>query len=99
MKVLVLSQEQAKLDTHLLDQLLETKDTGKKGTVLRKDESIGEHYILNTQVQLVPLSWSHEHINNTFKQALLQGYNFLQVNLNEQNYTNSKLESTEKESE
>ena len=81
MNVLVLDEEQAKLETTILDQILLSPNTGKKGSILQKDETRTEHYIIDTKVQLMPLTDSHIRINQMMLQAKSQNYHYLMIKL------------------
>jgi len=79
MNVLVLHNTQALLEETILDQILLTPLSGKKGSLLRKDNSLGEHYIIATNIYIPAHSIAHERINQMLKAARSQGNEYLMI--------------------
>ena len=79
MNVFVVEQSQALLDESILDQILQTPLSGKKGSLQRKDGSLGEHYIINTGIFIQPHSIAHERINQFLQATRMKGNEYLMI--------------------
>jgi len=95
MNALVISQKEVKLDESVLDQIIKVSNVGRKGQIQRKDETIAEHYIINTQFYVHAISPEHERIQQYLQAARAQGNQYLIVNLNEQDSTYKETETNE----
>lgn len=82
-KCLVLDQSVALLDTSLLDKIadpLSPLKIGKKESLKRKDETICNYYVINTNSLFIDApTWQHKRVNEMCNAAQAKGYQYLVI--------------------
>lgn len=80
---LVLDQKVALLDSSILDDIVDPSNPlnlGKKGSFIRKDESICNYYVIDTTTMFEnPLTWHHRRVHEMCQAARFKGYHYLVI--------------------
>ena len=80
---LVLNQKSALLDTSLLDEITNPSNPlklGKKGSLIRKDESVCNYYWIDANARFTNIpTWHHQRFNELFNAAQFKGYHYVVI--------------------